>query len=181
MQDFETTHFLNGFGHPGGKFRFQPDWRAIGPDVEGMPPLPDYAALTDGATAEHPLRLVTAPARQFLNSSFTMTPSSRQREGRPTLLIHPADAAQYGVSDGGGTAQDHGGRQAPTPWIVHARDIRPTAYVAHLTTKRRREGPAKRDHPEPKGQSILVGPRQAQKANPQLDLRSLWLVDDDDA
>ena len=63
--------------------------------------MPDYAALTDGATAEHPLRLVTAPARQFLNSSFTMTPGSRQREGRPTLLIHPADAAQYGVSDGG--------------------------------------------------------------------------------
>ena len=24
--DFETAHFLNGFGHPDGKFRFRPDW-----------------------------------------------------------------------------------------------------------------------------------------------------------
>ena len=99
--DFETMHFLNGFGNPGGKFRFKPDWQAIGPDIEGMPSLPDYAALTDAATAEHPLRLVTAPARQFLNSSFTVTPGSRQREGRPTILIHPEDAARYRVADGG--------------------------------------------------------------------------------
>ena len=98
--DFETMHFLNGFGNPGGKFRFKPDWKAIGPDVEGMPPLPDYAALTDAATAEHPLRLVTAPARQFLNSSFTMTPSSRQREERPTILIHPDDASRYQIANG---------------------------------------------------------------------------------
>ena len=99
--DFETMHFLNGFGNPGGKFRFKPNWQAIGPDVEGMPPLPDYAALTDAATSEHPLRLVTAPARQFLNSSFTMTPSSRQREDRPTILIHPEDAARFEVVEGG--------------------------------------------------------------------------------
>ncbi|MBK8158403.1 MAG: molybdopterin-dependent oxidoreductase [Rhodospirillaceae bacterium] len=100
-QDFETTHFLNGFGHPGGKFRFKPDWAAIGPDIEGLPPLPDYAPLTDAASDEHPLRLVTAPARQFLNSTFTMTPTSRQREERPTLLLHPDDAKRFGVSDGG--------------------------------------------------------------------------------
>ena len=24
--DFETAHFLDGFGHPDGKFRFRPDW-----------------------------------------------------------------------------------------------------------------------------------------------------------
>ncbi|MBV5326011.1 MAG: molybdopterin oxidoreductase family protein, partial [Rhodospirillaceae bacterium] len=78
--DFETTHFLNGFGHTDGKFRFKPDWAAIGPDIDGLPPLPDYAPIVDLATVEHPLRLVTAPARQFLNSTFTMTPTSRQRE-----------------------------------------------------------------------------------------------------
>jgi anaerobic selenocysteine-containing dehydrogenase len=98
--DFETTHFLNGFGHPDKKFRFKPDWAAIGSDIEGLPSLPDYAPLNDAATAEHPLRLVTAPARQFLNSTFTPTPTSRAREGRPTLLIHPDDAARYRIADG---------------------------------------------------------------------------------
>jgi anaerobic selenocysteine-containing dehydrogenase len=98
--DFETTHFLNGFGHPDKKFRFKPDWAAIGSDIEGLPSLPDYAPLNDAATAEHPLRLVTAPARQFLNSTFTPTPTSRAREGRPTLLIHSDDAARYGIAEG---------------------------------------------------------------------------------
>lgn len=27
-RNFETMHFLNGFGHPDGKFRFKPDWAA---------------------------------------------------------------------------------------------------------------------------------------------------------
>ena len=26
---FETAHFLNGFGHPDGKFRFKPDWKSV--------------------------------------------------------------------------------------------------------------------------------------------------------
>ncbi|WP_374654730.1 molybdopterin-dependent oxidoreductase [Dongia sp.] len=108
--DFETTHFLNGFGHPDKKFRFKPDWAAIGPDIEGLPPLPDYAPLNDRVTDEQPLRLVTAPARQFLNSTFTPTPTSRAREGRPTLLIHPQDASRHRIADGG--AVDVGNKQA---------------------------------------------------------------------
>ena len=51
--------------------------------------------------AERPFRLVTAPARQFLNTSFTETPRSRKREGRPTALIHPDDAARLGIAEGG--------------------------------------------------------------------------------
>jgi anaerobic selenocysteine-containing dehydrogenase len=65
-----------------------------------MPTLPDYMAATDEASADRPFRMVTAPARQFLNTCFTETPSSRQREVRPTVLLHPADAARLGVSDG---------------------------------------------------------------------------------
>jgi anaerobic selenocysteine-containing dehydrogenase len=99
-EDFGAMHFTNGFGHADGKFRFKPDWAAIGPNIEGLPSLPDYAPLVDAANAEHPLRLVTAPARQFLNSTFTMTPSSRRREGRPTLLIHPQDGKRYKIQDG---------------------------------------------------------------------------------
>ena len=100
-ESFERGHFLTGFGHPDKRFRFAPDWAALGPRAEGMPALPDHWAATDERTAEHPYRLVAAPARQFLNTTFTETPGSRRREGRPTALIHPADAAALGVEDGG--------------------------------------------------------------------------------
>ncbi len=98
---FEQAHFLTGFPQPGGRFRFAPDWARIGPDHARMPRLPDYFAVVDASSGECPFRMVTAPARQFLNTSFTEMPSSRRREGRPSVLIHPADAARLGVLDGG--------------------------------------------------------------------------------
>ena len=98
--DFAASHFLAGFGHADGKFRFRPDWAALGPHHAGMPALPDFWATTDVADAARPFRLVTAPARQFLNTSFTETPSARRREGRPTALIHPDDAARLGAVEG---------------------------------------------------------------------------------
>jgi len=99
QESFEASHFLNGFGHD-GKFRFAPDWAAIGPHHEGMPRLPDHMGNTDPARPEAPFRLVTAPARQFLNTSFTEMASGRKLEGRPTALIHPADAERLGIEDG---------------------------------------------------------------------------------
>lgn len=98
--DFRTSHFLDGFGWPDGKFRFAVDWSAMGPDHEGMPRLPDHWTSIEAATEEHPFRLVTAPARNFLNTSFTETPTSLKREHRPTAFIHPTDAATLGISDG---------------------------------------------------------------------------------
>ena len=98
---FERSHFLTGFGHPDGRFRFAPDWAALGPYSAGMPALPDHWTATDEATPERPFRLVAAPARQFLNTTFTETPGARRREGRPTALVHPADAARLGVVEGG--------------------------------------------------------------------------------
>ena len=44
--------------------------------------------------------LATSPARQFLNSSFNQTPTSVAKEVRPCVLIHPEDAAQYGITEG---------------------------------------------------------------------------------
>jgi anaerobic selenocysteine-containing dehydrogenase len=99
-KSFETGHFLDGFGHKDGKFRFRPDWAALGVLTEGMPTLPDHPTLLEAATPEHPFRLVAAPARQFLNSSFTETPTSIAREKRPTALIHPADCAELGLAEG---------------------------------------------------------------------------------
>ncbi|OGK97131.1 MAG: hypothetical protein A3D33_20590 [Candidatus Rokubacteria bacterium RIFCSPHIGHO2_02_FULL_73_26] len=56
--------------------------------------------MTDEATADRPFRLVAAPARAFLNSTFTETPGSLRREGRPTALLHPDDCAALGVAEG---------------------------------------------------------------------------------
>jgi anaerobic selenocysteine-containing dehydrogenase len=97
---FEEGHFLNGFAHANGKFRFRPDWKALGLQDAGLPALPDHAPLIEAADEEYPFRLIAAPARQFLNSSFTDTPSSRAREGRPSAMIHPADAAALGLAEG---------------------------------------------------------------------------------
>ncbi|TCT03268.1 molybdopterin-dependent oxidoreductase [Aquabacter spiritensis] len=105
--DFATAHFLTGFGHKDKRFRLKVDWPNIaypapakfGP-VDDMPSLPDHWAVIEAATEEHPFRLVTAPARNFLNSTFTETPTSAQREGPPSLLIHPDDAAALGLAAG---------------------------------------------------------------------------------
>ncbi len=97
--DFETSHFLTGFAWPDGRFRFAPDWAALGP-YGGCPDLPDHMPPGRGVDDEHPFRLFTPPARQFLNSSFTDTETSRAREKRPTVLIHPEDAAELGIVEG---------------------------------------------------------------------------------
>ena len=110
---FEEAHYLNGFAHDDGKFHFRPDWKNFAPgawttagmshgwaDAAGMPELPDHWAVIEETSAALPFRLVTAPARNFLNSSFTETPTSRQRERRPSVLIHPDDAAALGIADG---------------------------------------------------------------------------------
>jgi anaerobic selenocysteine-containing dehydrogenase len=65
-----------------------------------MPRLPDQWDIIDAATDDRPFRLVTTPARRFLNTSFTETPGSRAREKRPTALIHPDDADRLGLVEG---------------------------------------------------------------------------------
>jgi anaerobic selenocysteine-containing dehydrogenase len=97
---FEEAHFLNGFKHPDGKFHFAPDWAKLGPDHAGMPALPDHFEIIDAADKDRPFRLVAAPARRFLNTTFTETPTSRKKEGRPTALIHPDDCRALGIGDG---------------------------------------------------------------------------------
>jgi anaerobic selenocysteine-containing dehydrogenase len=97
---FETMHFLDGFDTADARFHFRADWQRFGGRWQEMPRLPDHFDVIDRATAGKPFRLVAAPARTFLNSSFTETPSSIKREGRPTALIHPHDCAALGVSAG---------------------------------------------------------------------------------
>jgi len=98
--EFAVANFHDGFGTPERRFRFAPDWAALGPNASGMPAMPDYWPAIDSATEAHPLRLVAAPARQFLNTSFTETPTARRMEKRPTALMHPDDMTRYDIIDG---------------------------------------------------------------------------------
>ena len=105
--DFATAHYVDGFAYPDGKFRFKPDWPAVPfrrwhrtHDAPSIPQLPDHWEVIEEADTEHPFRLATSPARGFLNSSFTETRTSRTREGRPEVMIHPDDANPLGVVDG---------------------------------------------------------------------------------
>ncbi|MBA89418.1 MAG: dehydrogenase [Phyllobacteriaceae bacterium] len=109
---FEESHYLNGFAFPDGRFRFRPDWTGtiapnkppksvglLGPHGD-LPAYPDHFEAIETVDAAHPFRLATSPAPQFLNSTFTETPGSSRREGRPELMIHPDDAAEKGIADG---------------------------------------------------------------------------------
>jgi len=96
---FDRAHFLGGFGHD-GRFRFAPDWAALGDAGAVLPALPDHAALAEAADADHPFRLITPPSRHFLNSSFADTPTSQKLAGRPTALMHADDCRRLGLESG---------------------------------------------------------------------------------
>jgi anaerobic selenocysteine-containing dehydrogenase len=104
---FEEAHFLKGFGFPDGKFHFKADWVNTPFANDGlrgpwrdMPSLPDHWPVNEVADEERPFKLATSPARNFLNSSFTETPTSLARERRPEALVNPIDAAKLGLADG---------------------------------------------------------------------------------
>ena len=109
---FEDAHFLNGFGHADGKFRFSPDWAGtvtpnsppdtignMGPMAE-LPRFPDQVDMIEAADEVHPFRLTTSPARNFLNSTFAETRTSSDKEGRPQVMVAHADAERLGIENG---------------------------------------------------------------------------------
>jgi anaerobic selenocysteine-containing dehydrogenase len=104
--DFDEAHYVHGFAWPDKKFRFKPRWNeitfrgALSPNWRDMPEWPDHWAVIEEADEAHPFRLATSPARSFLNSTFNETASSRAREGKPCVLVHPQDAAALNIADG---------------------------------------------------------------------------------
>jgi anaerobic selenocysteine-containing dehydrogenase len=66
---FDESHFLNGFGHKDGKYRFAAKWHeckhkkhtgTMGP-VDAMPAFPDHWAVIHEADETHPFRLGNQP------------------------------------------------------------------------------------------------------------------------
>jgi len=103
--DFRTSHYLDGFAHADRKFHFKADWAhppfgLMMGEFAKMPALPDHWTIIEEADEAHPFRLATSPSRSFLNTSFNETPSSRAREGKPSVMIHPLDAAALRIADG---------------------------------------------------------------------------------
>jgi anaerobic selenocysteine-containing dehydrogenase len=105
--EFSTAHYTKGFAYSDGKFRFKPDWQNVpAPRSHGlrierdMPGLPDHWDVVEKADDTHPFRLATSPSRDYLNSSFNETPTSRAKYGAPRVKVHPEDLRALGLADG---------------------------------------------------------------------------------
>jgi anaerobic selenocysteine-containing dehydrogenase len=92
---FETAHFLDGFPTPDRRFHFRPNWSRWGGRGDIMPTLPDHFDVIDNPSPGKPFRLVAAPARTFLNSTFTETRSSRARGSDPPPCSIPTTARPW--------------------------------------------------------------------------------------
>ncbi len=67
-----------------------------------LDPPPEYLESQDALTPEFPLRLLTPPAHHFLNTTYGNVDKLNQLEGgEPAVMVHPEDAAKYGVTHGG--------------------------------------------------------------------------------
>jgi anaerobic selenocysteine-containing dehydrogenase len=65
-----------------------------------MPAIVDWSQDYERSDAEHPYKLVCPPARNFLNSTFSETPTSIAKEGGPVLRMHPHAAHKLGIRTG---------------------------------------------------------------------------------
>jgi anaerobic selenocysteine-containing dehydrogenase len=93
--------FADGAPTPSGKVEFYSERLAR----QGLPPLPTYVPLAEGPenrtlAARYPLQCIVPPNRFFLNSSFSQSERLRRRQGTPTVMLAPADAAARGIADG---------------------------------------------------------------------------------
>jgi anaerobic selenocysteine-containing dehydrogenase len=67
---------------------------------QGLDPVPDYIEPHDPPTASYPLRMISPPARNFLNTTFVNIDSLRKTEPEPIAYLHPQDATVRNLSDG---------------------------------------------------------------------------------
>ncbi|HEV8584952.1 MAG TPA: molybdopterin oxidoreductase family protein [Methylomirabilota bacterium] len=93
--------FADGAPTPSGKVEFVSASLA----AQGLPALPTWTPLAEGPAradlvARFPLQCIVPPNRFFLNSSFSQSERLRRRQGTPTVMLAPDDAAARGIADG---------------------------------------------------------------------------------
>jgi anaerobic selenocysteine-containing dehydrogenase len=93
--------FADGAPTRSGKIEFYSSALA----ARGLPPLPTWTPLREGPSSEtlaarYPLQCIVPPNRFFLNSSFSQSERLRRRQGTPTVMLAPPDAAARGIEDG---------------------------------------------------------------------------------
>lgn len=97
--DLDLPRPGEAFATPTGRLEFHSEMLA----AEGLPALPDWhpaPVAGDAADARFPLRLLTAPAHFLAHTSFSGVAFLRGREGEPSVMLHPEDAAARGLADG---------------------------------------------------------------------------------
>ena len=97
--NFQESHFIKGFGHKDKKFHLTAEWKSNDKNFNNKFKLPDHYDLIENASKEYPFKLITAPAHNFLNSSFTEVLASRKIENMPKIKIHPEDMKRLNISD----------------------------------------------------------------------------------
>jgi anaerobic selenocysteine-containing dehydrogenase len=91
-----------GFPTPSGKCELYSE-RALS---DGFDPLPCYEPPAESAEADpalaskYPIQLVSPAAHHFLNSTFAHISKHKRLEARPTIELHPDDAAARGIKTG---------------------------------------------------------------------------------
>ncbi len=105
MPSFDIAHHLNGWPTPNKKFRFRGVWKNTreNKDQKKLPEIPDFPdhfEVIESPDIEHPFRLITAPAHNFLNTSFTETQTSTSKENQPEIILTKADAESLNVKQG---------------------------------------------------------------------------------
>ena len=93
--------FADGAPTPSGRVEFYSETLL----QQGLPPLPTYVPLRESRDdpvigARYPLRCHVPPNRFFLNSSFSQSTLLRARQGGPSVVLHPEDAAERQIDAG---------------------------------------------------------------------------------
>ena len=97
--EFNASHFINGFGHKDKKFHLTAEWKINNKTFNKQFELPDHYDLIEKSSKKFPFKLVTAPAHNFLNSSFTETEASKSIEKKPKIKIHSKDMEKLNIKN----------------------------------------------------------------------------------
>jgi anaerobic selenocysteine-containing dehydrogenase len=116
--------FANGFPSASGKLEFFSQRMA----EAGLDPVPVYTPpyeAAGGATdPRYPLALIAPASHYFLNSTFANVPALAERQGAPTIVLHPSDAAARNLHNGD-TARVYNDRGKFQARVVVSDRVRP--------------------------------------------------------